>query len=281
MSIRNLILAGVVIMCVSGVQLKSSGADEQDEPPRVKPVRIVCIGDSITQGRRGGGEHEMTFSYRYPLWKMMVDAEANVEFVGSMSGGFNGDADWQPYKGQEFDRDHEGHWGWRTEGIRERLAGWLESYTPDIALILLGSNDRGYIDGGEKTIADTAEEMRKIIEILRTDNPNVRVLIGHVFHAWEPFPEMNRAFAALAEEVTTEESPVSVVNHSEGWISRPTLQGTHTVDWVHPNRRGDLFLAINWFEAMTPCLLEAGAVNEENASEALEAAKKSLETMDD
>lgn len=277
--IRTIVLAGVAAVFALSMLASSAPAGDVEEPD-VRPVRIVCIGDSITQGRRGGGEHAMTFSYRYPLWKMMVDAQAKVDFVGSLRGGFNGDADWQPYQGQEFDRDHEGHWGWRTQGIRERLEGWLEGYTPDIALILLGSNDRRGIDSGEKTIADTADEMRRIIEILRADNPNVRVLIGHVFHAWDPFPEMNRAFAALAEEMTTEESSVSVVNHSEGWISHPERAGTHTVDWVHPNRRGDLFLAINWFEAIQDDLVNAGVLAEEKARESLESARKRLEEMD-
>jgi len=49
--------------------------------------------------------------------------------------------------GLNFDQDHEGHWGWRTDEILNgRLAAgslteWLDYYTPDVVLIHLGTND--------------------------------------------------------------------------------------------------------------------------------------------
>ena len=58
------------------------------------PVRIVCMGDSISQGRgdhsRGGAAWTPTFSYRYPLWKLLVDDAVDADFVGSLKGGFEG-----------------------------------------------------------------------------------------------------------------------------------------------------------------------------------------------
>ena len=57
------------------------------------PVRIVCIGDSITQGRAGRGTTVPTYSWRYPLWQACVDAGATVDFVGAMTTGFEGSPD--------------------------------------------------------------------------------------------------------------------------------------------------------------------------------------------
>jgi len=52
-------------------------------------LRIVCLGDSITQrtGDHGGGgvKWTPTFSYRYPLWKLLINAGFKVDFVGSAS----------------------------------------------------------------------------------------------------------------------------------------------------------------------------------------------------
>lgn len=234
------IVVSVICMSVNGISTANGDYT----------MRIVCIGDSITQGR---GTEPQTQSYRYPLWKMLVDDNAYFDLVGSMTGGFDGDPDWPDYMGLPFDRDHEGHWGWTTDGIRDNLIGWLAGYTPDIALILLGTNDTGTGD----TVADIKEEMRDIVDILRADNPDVIIIIGQPFQEWDPFPALAAAYADLAAEETEPNSPVSVVAHAPGWISNPDLPGTHTVDWVHPNVEGDLKLATNWFEAMEPYIISS------------------------
>jgi len=221
------------------------------DPNNVRAKKIVCIGDSITQGR--GSPLPQTYSWRYPLWKLLIDANMYFDFVGSMTTGFSGDPNWADYKGYSFDRNHEGHWGWTTDGIRDQLAGWLAGYTPDIALILLGTNDFGAGD----TVAMVKEEMRDIIDLLRADNANVIIIIGQPFQEWAPFPALCVAYAELAAEETHPNSPVSVVAHAPGWISNPDLPGTHTVDWVHPNVSGDLKLATNWYGVIRPYLTSA------------------------
>lgn len=219
------------------------------------PVRIVPIGDSITQGRGWGVP---TYSYRYPLWKMLIDAGVDLDFVGSLNGGFESNPSWPAYNDIPFDLDHEGHWGWRTDSIRDSLANWLGGYTPDIALILLGTNDAGPDNTEGLSHAQSAdrtkEEIRDIIDLLRADNPNVIILLGDPFQEWAPFPLYRTAFGALATEESSEASPVINVAHDPGWISDPGRNGTHTVDWVHPNQAGDLHLATRWYEALFPWL---------------------------
>jgi acyl-CoA thioesterase-1 len=224
--------------------------------PAGDPVRIVCIGDSITQGRKGGGAAKPTQSWRYPLWKLLVDAKAKVDFVGSLSEGFDGSPDWPDYQGLKFDRDHEGHWGWTTRGIREKLPVWIKGYTPDVALILLGTND-----GGQKmTTDDSAREMAAIIDILRTRNPKVTVLLGTPFQHGGPFPEMKAKYEKMAKEKSTAASPVIPVDTSKGFVEPPDAPGTDTVDWVHPNPSGDAKLAKFWFDALQPVLKRLGAL---------------------
>ena len=224
--------------------------------PQAKPVRVVPIGDSITQGRKGAGENKMTFSWRYPLWKSLVDAGASFDLVGSLKVGFEGDADWADYKGKPFDRDHEGHWGWKTSDIRAKLPEWLAGYTPDVALVLLGSND----PGAKMTPDDTKNEMGQIIELLRGKNAKVTVLLAAPFHEWKPFADVRLKYQELAKEKATKESPVEFVDLSKGWVSDPKAAGTHTVDWVHPNPDGDAKLASGWLEALKPHLKRLGAL---------------------
>jgi len=254
---RNTVLAALGMTALVWGALGQTG-ENPGATPHAAAVRLVCIGDSITQGRKGGGETKPTFSYRYPLWKLLVDAGASVDFVGSLKVGFNGDPDWADYKGKPFDRDHEGHWGWTTRNMREKLPEWIQGYAPDMALILLGTNDRN--KKVNMSVDDTKDEMQKIVEILRQKNPKVVVIIGQCYQEWEPFPALRAKMDELAKAISTEASPVVTVDHSQGWISKPDKAGTHTVDWVHPNESGDAKLAQNWFQAMKPFLEKAKAL---------------------
>jgi len=214
-----------------------------------EPVRILPIGDSITQGRKGGGKHKPTYSWRYPLWKMCVDADLPVDFVGSMTGGFNGDPKWDDYKGRAFDRDHEGHWGWTPRGVADKLPGWIETYDPpDIALILLGTNGAKKDDA----IGVAVEAHEAMIATIRKRNAEAVIVIGLPFQEWKPFPKMREAYRAMAKRLSTQRSPVLTVDHAPGWVSKPDKPGTHTVDWVHPNEAGDTKLAGNWFGVIEP-----------------------------
>lgn len=112
-------------------------------------TRILCLGDSITQS------DNLHKSYRYNLWTKLIDAGTEFDFIGSVSSNNGGSPTWPDYLGKAFDRDHEGHWGWRADEIRASLPGWLANYTPDIALIHLGSNDLIQF----QSVASTVEEI--------------------------------------------------------------------------------------------------------------------------
>ncbi|MGC9450453.1 MAG: hypothetical protein ACP5I4_03315 [Oceanipulchritudo sp.] len=97
--------------------------------PALAELVIAPIGDSITQG---DSNHK---SYRYHLWKKLVDVEVVSDLAGSHKGHHNGDPSFPDYKGKDFDRDHEEHWGWRIDQILNHIDDWLGGYTPDIALV--------------------------------------------------------------------------------------------------------------------------------------------------
>lgn len=223
-------------------------------------LRIVCLGDSITQGRGdhsgGGATWTPTFSYRYPLWKLLVDAGVKADFVGSLQAGFEGSPDWADYQGHPFDRDHEGHWGWTTVDVATKLPGWLAGYTPDVALVLLGGNDVSgeSPEDHRASIERVRNAMIDIFATLRKKNPNVAILLGQCYQEWAPFPAMRTAMTELAKTQSTAESPIVIVDHSAGWVSDPEQEDTCTVDWVHPNPVGDAKLASNWLAALKPFL---------------------------
>ncbi len=210
------------------------------------PVRIACIGDSVTQA---DSTHR---SYRYNLWKKLIDAGAEFDFVGSMTTNFNGSPSWPNYSGQIFDRNHEGHWGKRADEILATLPGWLASYTPDVALIHLGTND--IIQG--QTAPSTVQDISAIIDVLRTDNPKVVVLLAQVipYLRQSPhfaansgnLPALNSGLAGLAATRNTVQSPVVIVDQYTGFSP-----STETYDSVHPNELGEEKMALKWMQFLS------------------------------
>src|SRR3954468_24495806 len=70
-------------------------------------VKIMPLGDSITESFPGHA------SYRFFLYNQLVQAGYDVDFVGSLTG-VNGGAPLY----SNFDQNHEGHSGIRTDQIQ-------------------------------------------------------------------------------------------------------------------------------------------------------------------
>ena len=214
-----------------------------------KPIRILPLGDSITQG---GKKEREEYTYRYPLFCMLKDASVNFDFVGSLKTGLHGDAKWPDYKGEKFDLDHEGHYGWKTGMVYEKLPGWMKKYPDgcDIALIHLGTNDQGSKDYQKEII----EPLKGIVNLLREKNSKVKVFIGHLNFNGGNALKIRPLVEKMAEEISTDQSPVQTVHFYKGWVENPKKKGADTFDWAHPNPQGQKKMAEKWFEAMKPYL---------------------------
>jgi lysophospholipase L1-like esterase len=218
-------------------------------PVFAEPVRIVPIGDSITQGGRKDREE---YTYRYPLFCKLKDAGFDFDFIGSLKTGLYADAKWPDYKEQPFDADHEGHYGWKTAAVREKLQGWADNYPApaDIALIHLGTNDQGSKDFDK----DIITPMKEMVKILRDKNPKVVIIFSHLNFNGGTALQIRPLVNKMAEEISTKESPVLTVNMYEGWIEDPKKEGTDTFDWAHPNPQGQKKMADRFYEKMKPYL---------------------------
>ncbi len=196
------------------------------------------IGDSITQA---DSNHN---SYRRLLWIQLRKAGYNVEFVGSSREHFQGSS---PLS--DFDQDHEGHWGWRVDQILEQIDGWVRTSQPDIVLIHLGSND---INQGQ-SLESTIEELRKLIQTLRTINPRLKILIAQLIPCGEEAQvrQFNRLIMNLARDSNTQESPVITVDQFSGFNAAADKD---TYDGCHPNESGEKKMADRWFAALKKLL---------------------------
>lgn len=226
----------------------------------IKPVvRILPLGDSITQG---GRTDRKEYTYRLPLQRLLLKAGVNFDFLGSNNTGLDKTATWPDVvPGIPFDPDHEGHYGWKTAQVRDRLSQWLQLYPPpDIVLIHLGSNDQD----AAKTATTEAEASRlytqaivnpltDIINLLRKRNPRVVILMGHLNFNDGAAIKTRALVEAMTAQLSTVESPIVTVHHYRGFIAQPG-PGSDTYDWAHPNPQGQQKMAVAWFNALQPYL---------------------------
>lgn len=221
--------------------------DDDDEPwidPDPGGTSILPLGDSITQG---DAEH---LSYRYALWTMLLEEGLDFDFVGTMTGNYTGDPEWPDYQGEEFDRDHEGHWGWHADQLLDDLPEWLEEYDPEIVLLHTGTNDAL----NDQPAAEIAAEVAEIIEVLRDDVPEVVVLLARPIptvydDADAILEQLGDELEDLSVEHSTEESPIVLVDVRSDIDAEDDLY-----DGLHPNESGEQKLAASWLEALLPYL---------------------------
>ncbi len=201
-------------------------------------LKIVPLGNSITQGNIS---YQGANSYRRNLWHKLNNAGYNVDFVGSLDTDNKG----RTFPDASFDHDHEGHWGWRADEILADLADWLTGYTPDVALIHLGSNDAIQAN----TVASTLDEIEDIIGILRNDNARIVIFLARILPLenadWnEKVEGINAELVTLASNLDEAQSPIILVDQNSGWSITD-----HTYDGVHPNLAGEERMAQRWFNA--------------------------------
>ena len=209
------------------------------------PLRILPLGDSITQA------DSQLYSYRYPLWKKLVDRGVSFDFVGSHSTNYGGNPNWPAYNGKQFDPDNEGHWGWRADQIiydtktKTGLSTWLKGYDADIALIHIGTNDLIQ----HQDVEQTAGEIRTIIETLRADNPSITILLSNLIPFQDKpveLDQLNNRIRDLASTLDTTTSRIIFVDQNTGYFI-----SDNQADQVHPNSQtGEAKMAQKWFDAL-------------------------------
>jgi hypothetical protein len=224
----------------------------EDYPHIERPVYIAPIGDSITHGGRKNREE---WTYRYPLFCMLKKDDVEFDFIGSMTKGLHRDLEWPDCNGEPFDPDHEGHYGIKTGKLAANLEEWMEKWdhAPDIALIHLGTNDQK-AESPDEYDETVVKPLTEIIGMLREENPQVIVLVGHLNFDAGAAVKIRPKVEKMAEELNTEKSPVITVHHYKDFNENPKHEETDTYDWAHPNPQGQKKMAEKWYEAMKPFL---------------------------
>lgn len=190
-------------------------------------VKIMPLGDSIT---------DCDF-WRTKLFTKLANNGYDVESVGSQWG------------------NHEGHSGTLVTNIAAgtQLVDWLANANPDIVMMLYGTNDCWC----DKSAQEILDAYTILVGQMRDNNPNMIILVGKVTPLIPDFTNdyvyrverLNNVMDAWAADLSTEESPIYVVDHFTGFDAM-----TDTYDGCHPNESGSEKICNNWYNALSVIL---------------------------
>ncbi|MEO0525899.1 MAG: hypothetical protein AAFZ89_01665 [Bacteroidota bacterium] len=209
--------------------------------PSTSANKIMPLGASRVAGARP--EYE---SYRYDLWKLLIDDGYDFDFIGTETD----NATYPDFNGLRFDTDHEGRGGITSSGILAEIDVWLRDLgtIPDIVLFSSpGGND------GIDDYARTISNINAIIDAIQAVNPNVTIFLEL------PAPPLsneqtqefldfyNRALQdipMLAQQQTTSTSNVLTVDMMTGF------NDSFLADDVHYNLAGAAFIANRYYDVL-------------------------------
>lgn len=239
-----LLFLGALISCGEKTNLPAPPASSGPSTTTIMP-----LGASRVEGARPLFE-----SYRYELWKDLLDGGWTVDFIGTRTD----PASYPAHDGQSFDDDHEGRGGWTSGQILNGIDDWLsQAGAPDIVLFSSpGGNDALRGLPYEQALAN----VNAIIDILQDANPEVTILIEQLAPARSDLmrqaslaaflAQMQQDVADLANTQTTATSRVIAVDMATGFTD------ALLADEVHYNEAGAAFIADRYYQALVSVLEE-------------------------
>ena len=146
------------------------------------PLRIMCLGDSITAGYTDNPTWSVPFmfGYRSGLYTRLTNAGYNFKLVGGSVEPWN-NAYGDPSHGgtykpaldlRDFGQDgHRGYGGQSIGGINSNVAGYIAADTPDVILLLIGINGIG---------SGSPAALNTLVNTIVTAAPNARLIVAQI-----------------------------------------------------------------------------------------------------
>lgn len=211
--------------------LLATGASQ---PAAAAPLRVLPLGDSITDGGADGG-------YRSDLWHFFQTDGRSVDFVGSRSGG----------PAHLGDKDHEGWPSMTIQWINDNVVDRIPSLAPDVILLHIGTNDLG----DDNSIAGAPERLRNLINRITTKAPNAKLYVASIIPL-NDLAKNRRVFAYNATIPGVVGSFASAGKNVFFVDMNPVVPLAELPDNVHPSYGGYSKMAARWYSAIlgTPML---------------------------
>lgn len=230
-----------LILLLAGMTFGHAAPDNNntsDNNNTITPLRIMPLGDSITQGMKefGNLDQENIGGYRRFLWKMLKDANHSVDFVGSERAGES----IRP----SIDPDNEGHPGWRMSDINNIAYSATMQHLPDMILLHTGTNDLGVVNSdGIKQILDQVamyeqHSGKKTIVL-------VALIIDHQVHN-SRIDKFNKNVKKYLQKRILSGDRIRIVD----MYNDAKLTAADYTNEMHPNDTGYYKMAEVWFRSI-------------------------------
>lgn len=198
---------------------------EKAPPDTNTGTRIMPLGDSITDGYNVPGGYRINLKTLLP----------NSNFVGSLENG--------PVS--LTDREHEGHSGWKIHEIQNNIVTWLQSHTPDIVLLMIGTND--ILSNYE--VAQAPQRLSSLIDSINQTTPNAHVLVASILpiNSGDSQPRVdafNQTIPGIVQQKKDQGKKVHYVD------MQTVLTLSDLIDGIHPNATGHSKIAQKWASAI-------------------------------
>lgn len=225
--------------CGSGAHSAADGSGD---------IRIMLVGDSITQGSTGD------YTWRYRLWQHLHASRVPVRFVGprhdlwddtrssALGFVFSGQYADPAFAADSAANAHDALVGIHAAAVAPGIGTVVRQYRPDYLIVLLGINDLASGAGP----AQVAGSMRQLVLNARAAAPSLRFDLLDALPAahvpWAKVAAYDRLIDQLRARLSTRRSPIAVTAPPAGYSASATAC-TDTWDGTHPDAVGELKIA--------------------------------------
>jgi lysophospholipase L1-like esterase len=202
-------------------------------PCKASPCVILPLGDSITHGFSSTDDA----GYRSALFKLIVAANQNVTFIGSLTNGPT------TVSGKTFPRNHEGHDGFTVTQITGLVPPAKSfSTTPHIVLLHAGTNDMTM----NLDPTTTANQLSTLITNLVNAAPNALIVVAKIVPLGYSNTNYNSYIAKIPDVVKAHTSG-HVIMVDMSTLPSSDIRGNGN---VHPTDQGYADMANLWYGAI-------------------------------
>lgn len=225
---------------VENLRSSSIGKDsnsEGDSSVRADALRVMVVGDSISQGQEGD------WTWRYRIWQWFQDNDIDMRFVGPYTGTVEPEKPSKPRPPNWYDEDtppyepkvsggyakgadsafvsnsnHFALWGRATAVTKFIIKEVVEKHPADLMLVMLGFNDMGWFYSDSE---GTIDSIATLIDNTRLANPKIKFAIANVPHRTfiggrndlvYNTRYYNAILSRVLPELSSNESPVHLVD---------------------------------------------------------------------
>lgn len=199
-------------------------------------VRIMPLGDSITDDNQNIIYGTSGNSYRKSLWDDLYANYFLVDFVGSLQS-----------QTTDFDNDHEGHPGMTDDLLATSVQSYLNSNPADVILLHIGTNEFDTSSTAVQSILTNIDAFSSG----NVDGKRITVVLARIIRSVDGSLDVNtfnNQVETMAETRIDNGDKIIMVDMQDGaGLVYSTGSGGDFVDNLHPDDGGYVKMSDQWY----------------------------------